>query len=70
MCIRPHRLELIICLFLIVVTLAAYWQVQNHDFVNYDDNRYVTENRHVQAGLTWDGAVWAFTTTHAWNWHP
>ena len=70
MCIRPHRLELIICLLLIVVTLAAYWQVQNHDFVNYDDSLYVTKNRHVQAGLTWEGVTWAFTSGHASNWHP
>jgi len=24
----------------------------------------------VQAGLTWEGIKWAFTTTHAYNWHP
>jgi hypothetical protein len=67
---RFHRLDVTICLFLIVASMAVFSQVRNYDFVNYNDNRYVTENRHVQAGLTWDGAVWAFTTTHASNWHP
>ena len=65
-----HRLQLIVCLFLIVATLAVYWQVRNHDFVNYDDNHYVTDNRHVRSGLTWEGTIWAFTATHAGNWHP
>ena len=30
------------------------------DFVNYDDDIYVTENPHVQGGLTWDTVKWAF----------
>jgi Flp pilus assembly protein TadD len=59
-----------ICLFLIVATIAVYWQVANHDFLNYDDREYVTGNYHVQAGLTWEGIIWAFTTFHATNWHP
>ena len=59
-----------VCLFLVVVTLAVYWQVRSHSFVYYDDNLYVIENYHVQGGLTWEGIIWAFTTTHASNWHP
>ncbi len=58
------------CLFLFIATATAYWSVRNHEFVNYDDGLYVTKNRNVQAGLTWDGIKWAFTTTHASNWHP
>ena len=58
------------CLFLVVVTCAVYWQVSNHQFVNYDDGMYITENRHVKAGLTREGIIWAFTTTYASNWHP
>ena len=67
---RSHRLQLMVCLFLILASLAVYWQVQDHDFVNYDDDNYVTENPHVQAGLTREGIIWAFTTFHACNWHP
>ena len=36
----------------------------------YDDPDYVTENGHVQAGLTWKGLQWAFRSTEAANWHP
>ncbi|HLG23231.1 MAG TPA: hypothetical protein VI382_10470, partial [Candidatus Manganitrophaceae bacterium] len=55
---------------LALVTLVLFWQVQNHDFINYDDPLYVTENRHVQTGLTRESAVWAFTSAEAANWHP
>jgi len=54
----------------VISTLAVYWQVQDHEFINYDDNKYITENGHVQAGLTGESIVWAFTTPYAANWHP
>jgi len=61
---------LAICLSLTVATLSVFWSVRNHDFVNYDDQLYVTENRQVQSGLTWSGVLLAFATTDASNWHP
>jgi len=64
-----HR-ALFLCLVLTVVTLAAFWQVKDHDFINYDDNEYITENHPVKTGLTFKGVTWAFTTFHAGNWHP
>jgi tetratricopeptide (TPR) repeat protein len=67
---RTYRLEIIVCLFLIVATLAVFWQLSNHEFVDFDDDTYVSENSHVQTGLTKEGIVWAFTTTHANFWHP
>ena len=54
---------------LALVTLAVYLPVLHHDFVEYDDQQYVTDNPRVQAGLTWTGLVWAFGF-HAGNWHP
>ena len=65
-----YRSEIIICLFLIMTTLAVYWQVGNHEFVNYDDDDYVTENRQVRAGCTIEGVTWAFTTKFHGHWHP
>ncbi|MHC5185453.1 MAG: tetratricopeptide repeat protein [Planctomycetota bacterium] len=54
-----------------VVTIAAYWPVLGAEFVNYDDDEYVTENQHVLGGLTLDGAKWAFTMDeNTANWHP
>ncbi len=65
-----YRSEIIVSLFLIMTTLAVYWQVGNHEFVNYDDDAYVTENRQVRAGCTIEGVTWAFTTKFHGHWHP
>ena len=61
---------LLICLLLAAAILAVYWPVRNYDFINLDDPTYVTENRHVQAGLTRESFIWAFTATDTANWHP
>lgn len=53
-----------------MATLALYNPVNRHPFVNYDDDRYVTENPHVHNGLNWDTVTWAFTAEEQGNWHP
>ena len=53
-----------------MVTLALYNPVNQHPFVNYDDDRYVTENPHIRQGLTADTFTWALTSTEQANWHP
>ncbi|HOS03777.1 MAG TPA: tetratricopeptide repeat protein [Candidatus Hydrogenedentes bacterium] len=55
---------------LMALCAIIYGQTLRHDFINFDDVAYVTSNSVVQAGLTWRGAVWAFTQVHASNWHP
>jgi len=67
----PHRRwKIIACLFLVVATLAVYGDLRTHQFINFDDGVYITENPPVQDGLTYKGLSWAFTTLHAANWHP
>ena len=66
-----ERLQRILLALLLVAGIAGiYSEVGSFDFVNYDDDRYVTSNPNVQAGLTGDSIAWAFTTRHASNWHP
>jgi len=60
----------VIALSLFLLTLLAYLPVASFDFVNFDDQTYVTENTIVQNGLTGEGVKWAFTTGHGGNWHP
>ena len=60
----------ILALILVVATIALYYPVSHHPFVNYDDDAYVTENVHVQSGLNLDTVHWAFTTFESANWHP
>ena len=59
----------IICILLGVLILAVYWKVQYHEFVNYDDGRYITENKHIK-DFSKENFIWAFTQSHSANWHP
>ena len=49
----------------------VYGQTATFGFVQLDDQEYVIDNVHVQAGLTWDGIKWAFRpTAYGANWIP
>ncbi|HLZ39694.1 MAG TPA: tetratricopeptide repeat protein [Candidatus Sulfotelmatobacter sp.] len=66
----PEKRNAIVCLLLAMVALALYNPATHHPFVNYDDDRYVTENPHVRQGLTAQTFTWALTSTEQANWHP
>src|SRR6059036_2705069 len=68
----PNRrwLSVGICLSLAVLTGVVFGQTLWHDFINYDDPRYVYENTKITEGLSISGIVWAFTHIHSMNWHP
>lgn len=55
---------------LFVATALLFSRAIGGDFVNYDDPGYVTENPHVQAGLSGDGIAWALRSGEQSNWHP
>ncbi len=55
---------------LVVVGIVAYHDLGSHEFINYDDQDYITENRDLDAGLSWTGIRWAFSGYHAYNYHP
>jgi len=63
-------LKVAICIFLMVATFCVYSQVQDHEFINFDDDKYVTESSLVQAGLTNENIIRVFTTRHAGGWIP
>ena len=67
---RLKTLKLAICGLLIALTWAVFGQTIGHQFVNYDDPLYVTDNAHVRAGLSLQSVIWAFTHVHSQNWHP
>ena len=68
--LTQNPLFAIICLALAVVTLAVYWPLTSHPFINFDDDDYIVGNTHVTSGLTWTNVAWAFQTGAAANWHP
>jgi hypothetical protein len=57
-------------LALTALTMAVFHPVVNYDFVDYDDDVYVTNNLDVQGGLTVDGIARALTSTRSNHWHP
>ena len=59
-----------VCTLLAVAVFLVFGQTLRYDFVNYDDDVYFYSNPHVQAGLTWPGVLWAFTTGYDGIWHP
>jgi Tfp pilus assembly protein PilF len=58
------------CVLLAAATCLVFGQTLGYEFTNYDDPIYVTATPEVSRGLTMPGIAWAFTHSHAWNWHP
>jgi Flp pilus assembly protein TadD len=59
-----------IALVLALATLGLYAPVLEHEFIDFDDEVYVTDNPIVREGWTWRGFTWVWTTGQAANWHP
>ena len=67
---NDRRITITVCVFLTVIIWIVFGQTLTHDFVNFDDDRYVYENSEVNRGLTLDGLKWVLTHSHASLWHP
>jgi tetratricopeptide (TPR) repeat protein len=65
-----YKSSFLIVLALIAINIVIYAPTLQHGFSNYDDPFYVRDNTEVSHGLTGQGVIWAFTATHAANWHP
>jgi len=44
--------DIFIIIFIIISACSVYDQVLNYDFINYDDDEYITENEFVKKGIT------------------
>jgi tetratricopeptide (TPR) repeat protein len=62
--------KIVICICLAAGMLAAYEPIRHNGFVNYDDNKYITDNPEIKAGMTWESLGRAFTNPHFFMWHP
>jgi tetratricopeptide (TPR) repeat protein len=69
---RPPRAShhAVIALLLCTVTLAIYSPVRNHEFIEYDDPIYITENPNLAASLNSETFKRAFTEPYETNWIP
>ncbi|MBX9792126.1 MAG: tetratricopeptide repeat protein [Pirellulales bacterium] len=67
---------LILSALLVAVVLVIYGRAWGNEFLEYDDQVYVTRNYNLDRGFTrtqnssGSGLAWAFTTQTAHNWHP
>ena len=61
---------LIVYIALTIVTLAVFWQVNLYDFINFDDQVYVTQNSHIRSGISLESFRWAVSTKYFDLWHP
>ena len=59
-----------VVLLLVGVVLIAYGAVWQFEFLNIDDDLYVTHNPHIQRGLSPDSVLWSMTAMEEANWHP
>ncbi|MHC4863656.1 MAG: tetratricopeptide repeat protein [Planctomycetota bacterium] len=55
---------------ILIAALVTYLPLLKHDFVKYDDDRYVTENPRVTGGITRKSVIEAFIKPHYFMWHP
>lgn len=58
------------CASLLVLTVVAYLPVWDNDFVDIDDEPYITTNPQVMNGITWSGFCWAWTIERTPFWMP
>jgi len=66
----PSAFPAWVCAALVIGVFLAYAPIWKNEFTHYDDQDYVSENQHVQQGLTGESIRWAFTSREASNWHP
>ncbi len=57
-------------ILLFILTAAVFLPAIHHDFLNYDDQLYITENTMVLKGITPEGVYWAFTNIDAGSYYP
>jgi hypothetical protein len=62
--------NVVLSVVLVAATVALYYPVHHHPFINFDDPPYITENPHIATGLDFGVVRWAFTHSYSHNWHP
>ncbi|HEY1861421.1 MAG TPA: hypothetical protein VGG61_13760, partial [Gemmataceae bacterium] len=67
---RDLLVKVFVCVALAMFSVLAYAPSFDYPFINFDDDAYVTQNDHVQAGLSGANIRWAFATFECGNWHP
>ncbi len=67
---QPVFSKALLATFVFALACAVYLPVRGHEWLNYDDDIYVTGNAEIQRGLSWEGVGWAFASQQGANWFP
>ncbi len=59
-----------VCLLLAAAVVVVFSPALTHGFLHFDDDIYVTGEPHVSTGFSVENWTWAWTHSHAANWHP
>jgi tetratricopeptide (TPR) repeat protein len=61
---------LLICALLALAVALVFCQTGRHEFVNFDDDRYVYDNEQVKAGLAPSNLGYYLIHRHSYTYHP
>lgn len=64
------KYQCVIIVLLVVSSFVAFSPIAANEFINFDDNGYISENIQVQQGIHLQTIHWALTTTHFGCWNP
>lgn len=67
---KLDRTDLKVGILLVLLCLVVYQQAWFNEFLEWDDNVYVTNNKYVQQGLTPSSLAYAWTTFDSGNYIP
>lgn len=62
--------QILMGLLLLLVTLVVYYPDRDKEFINFDDDVYIFNNKSVNSGLSLANLKWAFRSTFHEHWHP
>lgn len=65
-----NKKNALIVIVLIVACCIAFGRIAGNDFINFDDQGYITENDNIKSGFNVESIKWAFTAIVVSNWHP
>ncbi|HUN54594.1 MAG TPA: tetratricopeptide repeat protein [Smithella sp.] len=68
--VTKRNASILAVLVMVALILFVYWPVQSYNFINYDDQGYVTSNDLVRTGFTRNNLLEAFSNHYLGNWHP
>lgn len=62
--------NIFLALLISALAIFAYWGIQTHEFINFDDDIYVKTNHYIINGITLENIKWAFSFNGESYWHP